>query len=466
MSKKKESINITNKEKGINTKIADKDTDRFIKQTVQDLIDVFSIETEENFIKLISFLAEKWWYNCSCNKASEKEQCKLTIENFIAKNPIKSKLYKQFLLNTNEILRLTENIFSPISCGTSKIMQVKYCTISDIDFINRNIISKILDNKYLPKSLKLERIIQVLEDKSTNIFWYHSPIDRDIQKKINTSFLFPLIKKDKDKTHIILPIKNPLNRLKWVLHFSLNKEDYDKNKIRNLLKLWKDINIISILSDSITNRQIYNFHFDYLTWAFSRNVFEQKVSQLLEQITRDWVNISFLLLDIDYFKKVNDTYWHHIWDIILKDLVQSIKKNIRSTDIVWRLWWEEFGIIFNHHNKKIDTDIIYKKLKKIIVDINKQKPTFINEPITISVGGLINLKNFKIFFEKDKKLGFKNLYTILDKLLYRSKNFWRNQITFAENPDKITSIKFLDNVHYQENMIHHSKKDENLLSLL
>jgi len=88
-----------------------------------------------------------------------------------------------------------------------------------------------------------------------------------------------------------------------------------------------------------------------------------------------------MLLDIDYFKKVNDTYGHPVGDYVLETLAKLIQDNIRDRDKFYRIGGEEFAIISIQKNK--DDEIKFaQRIRKIIEDYNFEKAG----KVTISIG--------------------------------------------------------------------------------
>ncbi len=84
--------------------------------------------------------------------------------------------------------------------------------------------------------------------------------------------------------------------------------------------------------------------FDILTNLLSRNK---------NSITENKQKIAVLIIDLDGFKKINDTYWHGTWDEILKQVSERLRLSVRASDTVARLWWDEFAIILPQiHEKK------------------------------------------------------------------------------------------------------------------
>ena len=93
------------------------------------------------------------------------------------------------------------------------------------------------------------------------------------------------------------------------------------------------------ITDNLTNTYNHTFLINTLK-------FELKRSKRFPK------SLAFLMIDIDYFKKVNDTYGHLIGDDILKEVVQIMKNHIRSIDILGRYCVEEFGLIIQEKIRK------------------------------------------------------------------------------------------------------------------
>ena len=74
--------------------------------------------------------------------------------------------------------------------------------------------------------------------------------------------------------------------------------------------------------------------FDILTNLLSRNK---------NSITENKQKIAVLIIDLDGFKQINDTYWHPSWDEVLKQVSQRLRASVRASDSVARLWWDEFA---------------------------------------------------------------------------------------------------------------------------
>jgi len=129
--------------------------------------------------------------------------------------------------------------------------------------------------------------------------------------------------------------------------------------------------------------------------------------------------------DIDFFKKVNDTYGHAVGDCVLKNVAKTIKKELRESDIASRYGGEEF--VFLLPQTKLDEAIIVaNRLKEAVenkkINIEEYKIKNIKEiSVTVSIG-VSEYKN-----EKDYEM----LYKKADEALYTAKETGRNRVIIA-----------------------------------
>lgn len=84
---------------------------------------------------------------------------------------------------------------------------------------------------------------------------------------------------------------------------------------------------------------------DHLTGASTRRSFSLELEKALAQYRRSGVRAALIMLDIDHFKKINDTYGHPAGDVVLKSVAAELGKQLRSNDTLGRLGGEEFGIL-------------------------------------------------------------------------------------------------------------------------
>ena len=160
--------------------------------------------------------------------------------------------------------------------------------------------------------------------------------------------------------------------------------------------------------------------FDGLTNLFNRRAFLQSCESLHHLAERNKRPYCFFVLDIDFFKKINDTYGHPCGDLVLSTLGKLLLDISRKSDVIGRLGGEEFGFFLPDTNRKQATEYAQKLKDKInALEVHCETET-IN--ITVSIGIAINI------FDED--LSLEEIYKRADKALYSSKDNDRDQFTF------------------------------------
>lgn len=91
---------------------------------------------------------------------------------------------------------------------------------------------------------------------------------------------------------------------------------------------------------------------DGLTQAFSRRYFLEKLNEEIKRSKKFKYNFSFLMVDIDHFKNLNDTYGHLVGDAVLREAAKTIKENIRQIDFIGRYGGEELSVVLVETDKK------------------------------------------------------------------------------------------------------------------
>ena len=166
------------------------------------------------------------------------------------------------------------------------------------------------------------------------------------------------------------------------------------------------------LQDQIRKLRIER-NIDPLTGLLNRRALNERINALNDSIT---IKNALLLCDLDYFKKINDTYGHPIGDEALKHVSAIMSKSIRPYDEISRIGGEEFVIVLKDVNHDMALNI-GERIRKAI----EAQPLIINEqtiPITVSIG--------MDFF--DNRIQFDHTMEAADLLLYQAKKMGRNQI--------------------------------------
>lgn len=173
----------------------------------------------------------------------------------------------------------------------------------------------------------------------------------------------------------------------------------------------------SILISILTTFFIKGSHLqivDPLTKALNRNFYNT-----FAENKKNLTNLSLQLIDIDHFKKINDTFGHPCGDYVLSELVKVITKEIRKTDKIVRLGGEEFIIL----SPNTTSEEGYKMAKRIRKLIEHTEFIYEGEPVPVTVS--IGFANQQEHLDSDVK----NLLNRADKALYVAKQNGRNQVT-------------------------------------
>jgi diguanylate cyclase (GGDEF)-like protein len=154
---------------------------------------------------------------------------------------------------------------------------------------------------------------------------------------------------------------------------------------------------------------------DFLTNIHNRRYFYDVGQKLFENSKRENLTISVAMIDIDYFKKVNDKYGHNAGDLVLKKVANVIQKRFRASDIVARIGGEEFCVLACNMGTE-NARGIFEQLRKTIEDseIIAGKNTI---KTTVSIG--ICIKPMNTLDEMTK---------YADQMLYKAKEGGRNRI--------------------------------------
>ncbi|MDD1780240.1 GGDEF domain-containing protein [Enterovibrio sp. ZSDZ35] len=195
--------------------------------------------------------------------------------------------------------------------------------------------------------------------------------------------------------------------------------------IASLIALW--INRRRIRWGKIANT-------DSLTGLHNRRYLAGQLERLQKEMETNDTPIGCLLLDIDYFKVVNDTHGHPVGDQVLVGISELFKNNLRRDDICSRVGGEEFMILLPTSGIE-ETNSIAEDLRQRISEIAFSSESGSSFNVTASFGS--------IAVESTQTLS--ELYSTVDKLLYRAKQNGRNRIeTYAAAEDNNASQSTTD----------------------
>ena len=181
--------------------------------------------------------------------------------------------------------------------------------------------------------------------------------------------------------------------------------------------------INSLLKDFLFTEKLTKLaHFDTLTGAANRLLFEDRLNQGINRVKRFNEPLSLLYFDLDGFKPVNDTYGHHIGDLLLKRFVILIKSIIRDTDTLARMGGDEFALILS--NSDLDTlNIMCEKITSVLQKV--QQFESVNILIQASIGAL------SINKAQSLTLSNQQLLKLVDNAVYQAKKIEGTAVVFA-----------------------------------
>ena len=161
------------------------------------------------------------------------------------------------------------------------------------------------------------------------------------------------------------------------------------------------------------NQLQYEATHDALTGVLNRGAFEKARSYV------DKRKIAMLLIDVDYFKTINDTYGHEMGDRVLQKGADLLTSNFRSEDSIYRIGGDEFAILMVHADSSL-TGLVRSKIMSIIDELRHPEDGF--PPVTLSVGVAFS----------DRRNPSGDIYKDADTALYKVKEANRANVGFYE----------------------------------
>ena len=157
------------------------------------------------------------------------------------------------------------------------------------------------------------------------------------------------------------------------------------------------------------NVQNRGLNTDYLTGIYNRRQFESYAKERIRN-SSEGKSFSAISLDLDAFKRINDTFGHDVGDEALKDAVDIIKKSIRRNDFVARVGGDEFVVLLDFSNEDLLHDTA-NRIRSNAQIFNKENKKPYN--ISFSVGCAT--------YDPHSKMGMDAFFSHIDKLMYEEK---------------------------------------------
>ncbi|KAA0257376.1 GGDEF domain-containing protein [Deferribacter autotrophicus] len=296
-------------------------------------------------------------------------------------------------------------------------------------------LEKFLMESNVFKNLSLKFLENIHEAEKLNdeiiILRYNNWLSNIIKKLLKKENLLIILYDDTSES----PEKNITHENTIIINMSFLENEHFHLFLSSLLKCLKSkLNHIQMLNEKIFDLAIASTNVleekerieqlairDGLTGLYNHAYFQETLNKTFLEAKRYGKNFSLIIIDIDHFKKVNDTYGHLAGDLVLKEFANILVSNSRKSDIIARYGGEEFSVILT--NTFFEGAKQY--LEKLMFKISNHIFDFQNSvfKITFSAG----FTQFKDSYESAKDMLDK-----ADKALYISKNNGRNRYTYLE----------------------------------
>lgn len=176
---------------------------------------------------------------------------------------------------------------------------------------------------------------------------------------------------------------------------------------------------------------------DTLTGLRNKNAYKEEVPQMLSMEKRQNNDCSMLVVDFDHFKRVNDEFGHEAGDEVLKKIAEMLKKNVRSSDMVYRFGGEEFVIFLPSTISSRAEDVAEKiraEIEKLSIEIvdAKGKEATLKKTVSIGCAGTDQFKNWDDYNAKTADEFLRKMFKAADLSVGISKENGRNQVTLYD----------------------------------
>ncbi len=306
-----------------------------------------------------------------------------------------------FLLMSNDTLRLTLNkAQQEIIKYNQKIEEIIKLSPFPI------VISRLGDNRIILANDNAIKTFSMAADNVSNYCLHDFFADSH-----NKQQLLELLEERHEVQDFEVLIKTPQNDAPFWLLTSANIIDYNNDVA--IYAAFQDITSRKARENVLQNQATR----DPLTGLYNRRYFETEVAKKIAQAKSSNTAYSVLMLDADFFKKVNDTYGHKIGDKVLIELSSKTEKALRDCDIVARYGGEEFLVFLPN----INDEQAYKvadRLRQTISEIVVLTETGKEVRFTVSIGVTSSLISDNI----------DTLIKTADEALYKAKQNGRNRV--------------------------------------
>ncbi|MEQ5837133.1 EAL domain-containing protein [Marinobacter sp. NFXS9] len=209
---------------------------------------------------------------------------------------------------------------------------------------------------------------------------------------------------------------NSFDGTSHTLLWNINRlQEEDDDAPAHIILIGQDISEIR----ETQNQLHYLAHYDVLTNTANRRLFEDRCRQAITSSLRHGHYCALIALDVDHFKRINDTLGHDAGDELLQELARRLQHNVRQEDTIARLGGDEFAILLNQVNGAEGCEKVARGILAAIT-----------EPVRVPSGELIITSSIGITLAPVDGTTYEDLLKNADMAMYRAKKAGRNNIQF------------------------------------
>jgi diguanylate cyclase (GGDEF)-like protein len=176
---------------------------------------------------------------------------------------------------------------------------------------------------------------------------------------------------------------------------------------------------------ALSNARIYarmqqRAEIDQLSGVLTRRAFMESAEQITDTTFHDRKSLSCIMLDIDHFKSINDTFGHPVGDQVIRMLGSVLRDSLRSSDVVGRFGGEEFCALLTDTTEDHAAEVA----ERLRADIASTEFGGVNRPVTASIG----ITSLRHEADDEERLTIEQLLKRADIALYNAKHTGRNRV--------------------------------------
>jgi diguanylate cyclase (GGDEF)-like protein len=338
------------------------------------------------------------------------------------------KLEVQNLQTINDLTQLISSTLDPkellyrIVKKIAEIMPVTRCSIIRIDWLHKY--AYVVASFETPNLTAIKLSLNKYPEIEEALLNKKPVIIRDITSDPLMTSVRDIIAPLGIRSILVMPIifkEKVIGTL--FLRTSRTQREFSENEIR-LLKTISDVSantlynafLFSQIEDEKTRLEKLAIT-DYLTGIYNIRYFYHRIIEEFSRSERYALSISCLMLDIDFFKKINDSYGHKTGDAVLKEFAQLLRKHVRKSDVLARYGGEEFIVMLPQ--TPVDGAIAEAERIRNAIKFNKFKSLKNQTGITVSIGISV--------FPNSKIKTHDELISASDDALYEAKKSGRDR---------------------------------------